>query len=89
MFVLFPYLGCGRPHPAELSRPRQMRMSHPGHILLLRWERRWRFPLVENAPNPSPKWLLLGLLWEGVYSMYANLINQCLKSIVTENRYYL
>ena len=33
----------------------------PATILLLRWEKGWRFPPVENALNPSPAWRLLGL----------------------------
>ena len=74
--------------------PVEDEMGHPGHNLLFQWERGGvlvvvDFPLVENSPSPSLKWLLLGLVCAEVYSMHAKLINQCLKVIVTENRYCL
>ena len=80
---------CGILCPVELSQPPWVRMSHPGHNLLFQRKRRWQFPLVENAPSPSPKRLLLGLVFARVYSMHANLINQCPEAIVIENQYYL
>ena len=77
------------PHPSELSRPLWMRISCPGHNLLFQQERRWQFPLIENDRALLLKWRLLGSVGTGVYSMHAKLINQCLKSILTENIYYL
>ena len=36
-----------------------------------RWGRGWRFPLAGNALSPSPRWLLLGMVCVGVYSIHA------------------
>ena len=58
-------------HPAELSRLQWMRNKLTPDTILLFWqERGWLFPLVWNAPTPSPKWLLLWILCVGIYSIY-------------------
>ena len=61
----------GGPRPTELSWPLWMRISHPRHSLLFRWEKGWRFPLVENALSPFQKRLLLGSLCAGIYGIHA------------------
>ena len=59
------------------------------HNLLFWQEREWWFPLVENALNPSPKQLLLGLGCVGEYSIHAYLINQCPNDYSHKNWHYL
>ena len=58
----------------------------PDTILLFWQEKEWQFPLVGNAPSPSPKWLLLGMVCIGVYSIHAQLINQCQMAIVIQKQ---
>ena len=49
----------------------------------------WLISQRRRALRPFLLRLLLRTMCVGVYSMHAQLINQCLKAIVTENRYYL
>ena len=52
---------CGEIHPTELSGQLRMRMSCPEHNLFFQRQRRWQFPLAENAQSPSPKMAFIGI----------------------------